>query len=121
MIYNLAYLTEMRAFNAFIQCFCLETVRMFQRVVNQRMKICYRCKNDDPSINAICLNCKRAIYCSKKCMKKNRILHEHFCKFYLEKSQTLRIMINQIIENQNSYEQHSYRLKEMRHKDKSVI
>jgi hypothetical protein len=67
------------------------------------MKACYRCKVKDPGITCICLNCKRATYCNRKCMKKNRRMHDPLCNIYLEKSSVIKELSDSMRENFNKF------------------
>jgi tetratricopeptide (TPR) repeat protein len=115
------YLIEIRMFMSFIQCFTRGAITIYNSASSNGSKICFRCRNDDSSINCICLNCKRALYCNKKCLRKNRILHDSLCKYYLENNQLIKAMMNSLMENYILYEQHISNVTNRRKKDNKVI
>lgn len=62
--------------------------------------VCYRCKDKDKAITALCLDCRKAFYCSAKCLRKNRDIHLNTCLTYLE--------INPVIDNINKSLRENY-------------
>lgn len=115
---NLAYLTEIRMFMSLLKCFTYETLNI---IYEHKGKICYRCETEDNSINAICLACKAAIYCNKKCMRKNRILHVYLCNFYTENRKTIDSFMENLVENYKVYKEQMQRLEFRRNKDKVLL
>jgi len=73
-------------------------------VSSGKLKICYRCKNENQSLNYVCLNCKRAMYCNKKCCKKNLVLHDQICRIYSEKGSTINSLFDKTLEYYVEYE-----------------
>lgn len=103
-LYNyLVFLVEIRMLMSYLKGFSLECYTIITRHLS---KICFRCKDDQSSVNAVCLNCKKAIYCTKKCMVKNSILHDYVCKYYIEKENSIKMFIEKFGENYKSYKQH---------------
>ena len=101
-----------------LKCFCTETLKFIYEVQD---KICYRCNLEDNSINAVCLNCNSAVYCNKNCMRKNRILHEYLCKFYMDNKQLVKNFMDQIQEDYKTYRDQMYRLEFRRNNDKNLV
>jgi tRNA G18 (ribose-2'-O)-methylase SpoU len=84
-------------------------------------KICFRCKVEDPGITAVCLNCKRAIYCNRKCLRKNRKMHDIICNIYIEKSISIRGTFEEMQQNFQQYEIQVTRLNEKKMKEFSYV
>jgi len=72
-------------------------------VNEEKVRICFRCKLEDRNITAICLNCKKAIYCNRKCMKKNRKIHDMICRVYIEKSLMIKSVMESMTESFSQY------------------
>ncbi len=89
-------------------------------VNSKKMKICYRCKNEDPSLNCFCLNCKRATYCNNKCMNKNLILHAKICRNYMEKGSIINSIFDKTMEYYIDYEKETKELNLRRNRDKEI-
>ncbi len=104
-----------------IQGLSISTVRLFDTVLKDKIKICYRCKNDDREMNMMCLNCKRAIYCNKKCMNKNAIVHENVCGYYVQNSQYINNIVAQAFDNMYKYEAQVFVNNDRKLKDKRII
>src|SRR5690606_36330760 len=98
-----------------LKCFSTEVLNI---LYEYRGKVCFRCGLEEDSINAICLNCNTAIYCNKKCMKKNRPLHENLCKYYMDHKQLISLFMSQLDEDYKSYRETMYRVEYRRNKDK---
>lgn len=113
----------MRMFNSLIQCLIIGTFRFMRRIreINPNAKICFRCKVEDPGITAVCLNCKRAIYCNRKCLKKNRKMHDIICNIYLEKNISIRVTYEQMEQNFTDYEIQVTRMNEKKMKEFSYV
>ena len=111
----------MRTLMSINQCLALATVKMLNYFADRKIKICFRCKNDDSGINAYCLNCKIAIYCNKKCNKKNRIVHDIICLIYIENGEYIRNTVLKALENHQKYEDQIYRVNDRRKKDNSIL
>lgn len=96
----------MRMFHSVIQCFMIEIFRLMKKIreSNFNLKICFRCKLEDSGITAVCLDCKRAIYCNRKCLKKNSKIHSIICKIYLEKNSAIKAVFEQMQLNFEEYE-----------------
>jgi len=101
-----AYVFEMRMFHSIIQCFMIEIFRLMKKIreANINFKICFRCKTEDPGMTAVCLDCKRAIYCNRKCLKKNRKIHNLICRIYLEKNAAIKAVFEQMQLNFEEYD-----------------
>lgn len=112
------YLTEIRMFMSFLKCFTYETLNI---IYENRSRYCYRCDIEDNSINAICLNCDSAVYCNKKCMKKNFRLHVNLCRFYKENKQLIANYMERLEESYRSYKDQMYRVEYRRNKDKVLL
>lgn len=82
-----AYLTEMRVLSSFVRSL-IKSVLDLNEAHNggeTKTSICYRCKLEhETAINTFCLDCKKVKYCSTKCLKYNKPLHEILCKIYLD-------------------------------------
>lgn len=104
-----------------IQCFILGTIKLMDNVNNQKVRICFRCKVEDSSITAICLNCKKAIYCNRKCMKKNRKIHDMICRIYIEKSPIIKTVMENMKDNFAKYKESNEKQNERRKKDNNIV
>jgi hypothetical protein len=114
-------LNEIRIFYSSIQSFALGNIKLFKIVSDKKLKICYRCKNEDPSMNCFCLNCKRATYCNNKCMNKNLVLHAKICRFYMEKGAIVNSMLDKTMEYFVEYEKETKEVNLRKNRDKDVI
>ena len=110
----------MRMFYTAIQCLVLGTIKLMDTVNTQKVRICFRCKTEDHTITAICLNCKKAIYCNRKCMKKNKKIHDSICRIYIDRYQQIRSVMDQMKENFAYYKDYNEKLNERRRKDNSL-
>ena len=104
-----------------IQCFLLGTIKLVETVNKNKVRICFRCKVENQSITAICLNCKKAIYCNRKCMKKNKRIHDPLCNTYIEKYQIIKAVMDEMTKNYDFYVDQNDRINERKRKDNSVI
>jgi len=107
----------MRMFYTSIQCFILGTIKLRESVNSQKVRICFRCKTEDSTITAICLNCKKAIYCNRKCMKKNRKIHDMICRIYIDKSTNINSVMEAMSDNFRNYKDYNEKVNERRRKD----
>jgi hypothetical protein len=48
--------------------------------------------NDE--IKTFCINCQFAVYCSKKCMKKNYQLHKRLCDYFVENNAIIKSLMD---------------------------
>ena len=106
-------------FNSIIQCFMIEIFRLMKRIRESsfNMKIWFRCKLEDSGITAVCLDCKRAIYCNRKCLKKNRKIHEQICTIYVEKNNAIKAVFEQMQLNFEEYETQVTRAQEKKDRE----
>lgn len=113
----------MRMFNSVIQCITLGIFRMIKRMkdYSPNSKICFRCKVEDPGITAICLNCKRAIYCNRKCLKKNRKIHDIICNIYIEKNISIKVTFESMQLSFQDYEMQVTRINEKKMREFSYV
>ena len=116
---KLAYVIEMRIINSIIQCLMIEIFRLMKRIRESsfNMKICFRCKTEDSGITALCLDCRRAIYCNRKCLKKNKKIHSSICKIYLEKNSAIKAVFEQMQLNFEEYETQATRIQEKKNRE----
>ena len=114
-------MNEIRIFYSTIQSFALGTIKICKIVSAQKLKICFRCKNEDPSLNCICLNCKRAVYCNRKCMNKNNTLHDDICRQYMDNGATINSLFDKTMEYYIDYEKDTKELNLRRVRDKEVL
>ncbi len=101
-----------------LKCFASETLRI---IYEYQGKVCFRCRLEDNSMNAVCLNCNVAIYCNKKCMKKNQILHENICKFYVDNRTLINNFMKQLDENYKLYIDQVKRVAIRKDKDRILL
>lgn len=95
----------MKMFMSIIKCFVVGTIENYKSMINLKLKICFRCSNEDKSLNCICMNCKFAVYCNKKCLRKNYILHETLCGFYLDNVGLINSLMAKTVGSFITYEQ----------------
>ncbi len=112
------YLTEIRIFNTMLKAFSAETLNI---IYEYQGKVCYRCQTEDNSMNALCLNCSSALYCNKKCMRKNRILHENLCRYYMTNRAAVNNFMKSLSDNFKSYREQMFRTECRRNKDKFLL
>ncbi len=113
----------MRMFYSVIQCIIIGTFRFMRsmRDMCPNGKICFRCKIQDSGITAIFLNCKRAIYCNRKCLKKNKKIHDIICNIYVEKSTSIKVTYEQMEQNFVDYEIQVTRANEKKMKEFNYV
>ena len=113
----------MRMFNSTIQCLILGIFRFMKRMKDlyPNGKMCFRCKVEDPGITAVCLNCKRAIYCNRKCLKKNRKIHDIICNILIDKNIPIKVTFEQMQVYFQDYELQVTRMNEKKLKDMSYV
>jgi hypothetical protein len=88
-----AYLTEMRMFSHFTQTLITGTMSLYTKFKSNKLRVCFRCRAMNNNINTFCLNCQFAVYCSKKCMKKNYNLHKKLCDYFVENNSILKSLM----------------------------
>lgn len=54
-----------------------------QDSVDKDNRPCHRCSKRDRKLTTMCLDCKKAFYCTRLCKDMNLHLHEKLCKIYL--------------------------------------
>jgi len=86
-----------------------------------RVKTCFRCKKEDQTITAICLNCKKALYCNRKCMKKNKRIHSLMCRFHLDKHYAIKTVMEEMKKNFNYYQEEMTKANERKKKDRVTL
>jgi hypothetical protein len=86
-------------FGSIIGSFIQGAMKEYKKVKNTNMRICFRCKLIDQTITEFCMNCKRSVYCNKKCKKKNKVLHDGICNDYIENYPYIKEVISQMEEN----------------------
>lgn len=86
-------------FGSIIASFIQGAMGEYKNVKNNNMRICFRCKLIDKTITEFCMDCKKSVYCNKKCRKKNRNVHEGICDEYIEKYAYIKETIAQMEEN----------------------
>jgi len=89
----------MRMFYSIIGCFIQGTMKQYKNVKNNNLRICLRCKLIDLTITEFCMDCKKAVYCNKKCKKKNSVLHKGICEEYILKFPYIKETLAQMEEN----------------------
>lgn len=95
----IGYLTEMRAFASFIQCIVGNIMKLRSERVEGEIVACFRCKLEDSKVTTYCLDCKKVVYCSLKCLKKNKALHSIVCEFYLKNNPVVKGVMDEMLEN----------------------
>lgn len=108
----------MRMFYVSIQCFILGSIRLQE---NHKSKVCFRCKVEDQSITSICFHCKKAIYCNRKCLKKNKSIHYKICKFHSKNIQAIRTVMEGIRENYSYYKESIEKANERRKREMTSV
>lgn len=93
----------MRMFYVSIQCFILGTINLKEQSERERKKFCFRCRVEDQTMTSICMNCKKALYCNRKCMKKNVPLHTMICRFFIENQNSVKAVVQKMTENYTYY------------------
>ena len=104
-----------------IQCFIIGTIKLQNNANDQRIKICFRCKLEDQTITAICLNCKKALYCNRKCMKKNKRIHNLLCRFHLDKHHAIKAVMDGMKDNYDYYQEQTEKANARKEKDRVTI
>lgn len=104
-----------------IQCLILGVIKLQINANENRSKVCFRCKLEDATITAICLNCKKALYCNRKCMKKNQDIHTFICRFHVEKNQAIKTIMATMRENYDYYQEQSEKASLRKKKDTMAI
>jgi hypothetical protein len=96
-------LTEIRAFTSFVQCLMTGTMKARKEYKNEDVIFCFRCKIKNPNENVWCLDCKRAVYCSNKCKKRNLQLHTKICDNYIKNNPVIKGIFDEMIDNYDYY------------------
>lgn len=109
----------MRMFYTIIQCFILGNIKQYKFLDTNKIRICYRCKVEDKTMTAFCLNCKKAIYCNRKCMNKNRRIHDILCKIHTDKQNQIKSLVGQMDTNFNFFINETNRINQRRKNDNS--
>lgn len=65
---------------------------------NKKTNYCFRCR-ENKEITAVCLDCRKALYCHSKCMTKNSEIHSAICAYYLEINPMIDAINKALIEN----------------------
>jgi hypothetical protein len=94
-----SYINEIRMFYCFTQCLIIGTMKLYTSHIRNNTTVCYRCKLIDKSVKIVCLSCKHASYCSKKCLKKNLALHKKLCHTFIENQLIIKTMMEQMSQN----------------------
>jgi hypothetical protein len=89
----------MRMFYSFLQLLTRGVIDVQKEHIEGNVKICARCKLMDPNINCMCLDCKKTVYCSQNCLKKNYLLHKKLCVMYTENYPVIKSFMEQMKEN----------------------
>jgi hypothetical protein len=80
-------------FSHFIQALIIGTMAQYSKFKKNNLKVCFRCRAMSADLNTYCLNCHSVVYCEKKCMKKNLVLHKKLCDFYVENNSIIKSMM----------------------------
>jgi hypothetical protein len=71
-------------------------MKEYKNIKNNKLRICFRCKLIDQTITEFCMNCKKSVYCTKKCRKKNKNLHDGICNDYIENYPYIKEVMSQM-------------------------
>ena len=90
-----------------IQCMILGNLNIYNKVYDKgnvaKFKICFRCKDETKKMTTLCLDCKRAFYCSSRCQEKNKYIHELICRNYMDKNPGILEIMAAMKENYELY------------------
>jgi len=86
-------------FGSIIASFIQGAMKEYKNVKNKNLRICFRCKLIDKTITEFCMDCKKSVYCNKKCRKKNKVLHEGICNDFIMNFPYIKETISQMEEN----------------------
>ena len=89
-----------------LQCFIIKSFDYILSWETYNIQVCFRCKKEGGHMQNLCLNCKKAYYCSEECKEKNAPVHEKVCEVLLEKALVISKVIEEIAINHKTYSQH---------------
>jgi hypothetical protein len=101
----------MKIFSAFIQFFVRGVMDLKSKHFDEtgaseeknnivrKLKFCYRCKIEKDDLTYYCLDCKKVAYCSIKCKKRNKRVHDILCLTTLDNFSIIKTVVKEMDEN----------------------
>lgn len=75
----------------------IDTLKLKFKTGDKPIYNCFRCNKEE--INTICIDCRKAFYCSPKCLEKNKEIHSIMCGIYIKKNPHIDTLVKSIKEN----------------------